>query len=80
MAVAKINPTHVKLLNQYVECCCADDVREELLSKLKNIKGVIHVKHLSLSEGINLHHAPLPVTLSDVKQIHNQALKCKILT
>ena len=57
MEVAKVNPTHIKLLNQYVECCCADNVREELLSRLKYINGVIHVKHLALSEGINLYHA-----------------------
>ena len=56
MKVAKVNPAHIRLLNQYVECCCSDDTRQELLSKLRDIKGVIHVKHRPLSEGIYLHY------------------------
>ena len=52
--VAKVNPTHIKLLNQYVECCCAEGIQEELLSTLKSVRGVIHVKLLSPSEGIQV--------------------------
>lgn len=48
----KVNPSHIiKLQNHYVECCCVEDVRKEILEKLKAIEGVWQVKHLTASEG-----------------------------
>ena len=38
--IFKVNPPHIKLYNQYVECCCTKEEKEKLLTKLKRIPGV----------------------------------------
>ena len=41
--IVKVNPPQIKVYNHYVECCCGEDEREELLSRLKEIRGVTNV-------------------------------------
>ena len=41
--IFKINPAHIKVYNQYVECCCTEEVKTMLLKKLGKIPGVTNV-------------------------------------
>ena len=41
--ILKVNPPHIKVHNQYVECCCTEDKRTELLRQLGRVDGVIDV-------------------------------------
>ena len=41
--VFKINPAHIKVYNQYVECCCSEEEKTKLLKKLGKIPGVTNV-------------------------------------
>ena len=50
--IIKVNPPHIKLQNQYVECCCAEEIRTKVINKLKAITGVTHVHVLTDSEGM----------------------------
>ena len=50
--IFKINPAHIKVYNQYVECCCAEEERTALLTKLRKIQGVTHVTLVPEDQGI----------------------------
>ena len=41
--ILRINPHHIKVQNQYVECCCTEEDKTKLLTKLKQIDGVTRV-------------------------------------
>lgn len=49
--IFKVNPPHIKLYNQYVECCCTEEEKERLLTKLKRISGVTYVMVLPEDQG-----------------------------
>ena len=40
----KVNPLHIKFQNQYVECCCDEEVRSNIFKKLEVTDGVFHVE------------------------------------
>ena len=50
--IFRINPPHIKLHNQYVECCCTEEKKTKLITKLKNLPGVTDVTFESESIGI----------------------------
>ena len=50
--ILKVNPRHIKVHNQYIECCCTEEEKTELLTKLEQTDGVTHVTHEPDSIGI----------------------------
>lgn len=42
--IFKINPQHIKVHDQYVECCCTQEEKTKLQTRLKEIHGVTHVE------------------------------------
>lgn len=49
--IFKINPPHIKVYNQYVECCCTEEERTILLTKLEKIQGVAQVTLVPEDQG-----------------------------
>ena len=49
--IFKVNPPHIKVHNQYVECCCTEEERTTLLTKLDKIQGVTHVTLVPEDQG-----------------------------
>ena len=41
--ILNINPSTIKVRNQYVECCCTEDEQTTLLRKLMKVEGVTDV-------------------------------------
>ena len=41
--IIKVNPPHIKVYNQYVQCFCTEEEKTNLLTKLEEIDGVSHV-------------------------------------
>ena len=49
--IIKVNPSHIKFQDQYVECCCSEHVRSEVVRKLKAIDGIFDVGLMNKDEG-----------------------------
>ena len=41
--ILKVNPSYIKVHNQYVECYCTKDNRAEILRRLGRVDGVTDV-------------------------------------
>ena len=49
--IIKVNPSHIKFQDQYVECCCNRDLRLTIIEKLQAIDGVFDVGLMNDDEG-----------------------------
>lgn len=43
LKIFKINPRHITIHDQYVECYCTEEEKTKLLTRLKETHGVTHV-------------------------------------
>jgi hypothetical protein len=50
--ILKINPPHIKVYNQYVECCCNEDKQRKLLKRLGKVVGVTDVAIITEPESL----------------------------
>ena len=41
--ILKVNPSNIKVRNQYVECCCTEDKQTTLFRRLMRVEGVTDV-------------------------------------
>ena len=52
--ILKVNPPYIKVHNQYVECCCAEDKQVKLLRRLRKLIGVTDVAIIAEPEGLGI--------------------------
>jgi hypothetical protein len=50
--ILKVNPPHIKVYNQYVECCCTEDKQTKLLRRLGKVVGVTDVAKIAEPESL----------------------------
>ena len=50
--ILKVNPPYIKVHNQYVECCCAEDKQVKLLRRLRKLNGVTDVAIIADPESL----------------------------
>ena len=52
--ILKVNPPYIKVHNQYVECCCAEDKQVKLLRRLRKLIGVTDVAIIAEPESLGI--------------------------
>jgi hypothetical protein len=52
--IFKVNPPHIKVHNQYVECCCTEDEQTMLLRRLMKVDGVADVAIIAEPESLGM--------------------------
>ena len=54
--ILKVNPPHIKVHNQYIECCCTEDKQTKLLRRLRKVNGVTDVAIINEPESLGINN------------------------
>ena len=53
--ILKVNPSYIKVHNQYVECYCGEDERRKIERGLEEVDGVTDVEIITEPEKLGMH-------------------------